>query len=31
MEILPGAVQVLISWIIMLIGTIGTYFKKMEE
>ncbi len=31
MEILPGAVQVLISWLIMLIGTIGTYFKKMEE
>ena len=31
MEILPGAVQVLISWLILLIGTIGTYFKKMEE
>ncbi len=31
MEFLPGAVQVLISWLLMLIGTIGTYFKKTEE
>ena len=31
MEFLPGAVQVLISWLILVIGTIGTYFKKKEE
>ena len=31
MEILPAAVQVLISWLIMLVGTIGTFFKKMQE
>ena len=31
MEILPGAIQVLIEWIILLIGTIGTFFKKMQE
>ena len=31
MEILPAAVQVLISWLIMLVGTISTFFKKMQE
>lgn len=31
MEMLPGAVQVLISWLILIIGTISTYFKKQQE
>ena len=31
MEMLPGAVQVLIEWLIMLVGTIGTFIKKMQE
>lgn len=31
MEMLPGAVQVLIDWVILLIGTLGTFFKKMKE
>ena len=31
MEFLPGAVQVLINWLIMIIGTIGTFFKKKQE
>ena len=31
MEMLPGAVQVLISWLILVVSTIGTFFKKMQE
>ena len=31
MEMLPGAVQVLISWFIFVIGTLGTFFKKQQE
>ena len=31
MEFLPGAVQVLIDWLIMIVGTLGTFFKKMQE
>ena len=30
MEILPGAVQVLISWLILLVSTITTFFRKMQ-
>lgn len=28
---LPGGVQVLFSWLILLISTILTYFKKKDE
>ena len=31
MEFIPVAVQVLIDWILMLVGTIGTFFKKKEN
>ncbi len=31
MEFLPGAVQVLISWLILIVSTITTYFRKKEE
>lgn len=31
MEMLPGAVQVLIDWFILLISTISTFFKKMGK
>ena len=31
MEFLPGAVQVLIDWLIMLMGTLFTFFGKMQE
>lgn len=31
MDSLPGAVKVLVDWIIMLLGTIFTFFKKKEE
>ena len=31
MEYIPGAVQVLISWLILLISTVTTYFKKTDE
>lgn len=31
MEFIPGAVQVLIAWLMMIVGTIGTFFKKMQE
>ncbi len=31
MENLPGAVQVLIDWVILLFSTITTFFKKLGE
>ncbi len=31
MEYIPVAIQVLIGWLLVLVGTIGTYFKKKEE
>ena len=31
MDMLPGAVRVLIDWLIMLLGTIFTFFEKKEE
>ena len=31
MEFIPVAIQVLLSWLLMLVGTVGTYFKKKEE
>ncbi len=31
MEYIPVAIQVLIDWLLVLVGTIGTYFKKKEE
>ena len=31
MEYIPGAVQVLISWLILLVSTVTTYFKKTDE
>ena len=31
MEFIPVAIQVLIDWLLVLVGTIGTYFKKKEE
>ncbi len=31
LEFVPVAVQVLIDWIIMMVGTIGTFFKKKEQ
>ena len=31
MEYVPGAVQVLISWLLLLIGTISTYLNKKDE
>ena len=30
-EYLPGPIQVLVEWIILLISTILTYFKKKSE
>lgn len=30
MEMLPGAVQVLIEWFILLIATIGSFFQKLK-
>lgn len=31
MDMLPGAIRVLVDWIIMLIGTVWTFFDKKEE
>ncbi len=31
LEFVPVAVQVLIDWIIMMVGTISTFFKKKEQ
>ena len=31
MEMLPGAVQVLIAWFEMIIGTILTFLRKRDE
>ena len=31
MDMLPGALRVLIDWIIMLMGPIFTFFEKKEE
>lgn len=31
MDMLPGAVRVLIDWFIMLLGTIFTFFEKKDE
>lgn len=30
MEMLPGAVQVLIEWLILLVATIGSFFQKLK-
>ena len=30
MEMLPGAVQVLIEWFILLIATLGSFFQKLK-
>ena len=31
MDMLPGAIRVLVDWIIMLLGTVFTFFEKKEE
>ncbi len=31
MDMLPGAVRVLVDWLIMIMGTIFTFFEKKEE
>lgn len=31
MEYIPGPIQVLIDWLILIITTIGGYFEKMKE
>lgn len=31
MEFLPGAVQVLIEWLILIVTTVGQYFDRLKE
>ncbi len=31
MDMLPGAIRVLVDWLIMIMGTIFTFFEKKEE
>ena len=31
MEYIPVAIQVLIDWLLVLVGTVGTFFKKKEN
>lgn len=31
MDMLPGAIRVLLDWLIMLLGTVFTFFEKKEE